>query len=159
MTRSPPALRSGPAPAGHTLWEVLLVLALLGTLAALVAPTLRATRPPPGDAAGAARDLATVAQRARLTALERGVTVEVRLDPATGRGLVFALAGDSLVPIEMLALPHDVSVDVSARAPRVRYVFAPTGEGWGDSLIVRGQGHARRLSVDPWLGGVHVDGR
>ena len=70
---------------GHTLWEVLLALALLGAIAGLVAPSIRFVRQADDEVIRATRDLTAVLERARLTALERGTSIDLRLDPSGGR--------------------------------------------------------------------------
>ena len=144
---------------GHTLWEVLLVLALVGAIAGLVAPSIRFVRPSEDDAVRAARDLTAVLERARLTALERGTTMDVRLDPAGGRAWLIAVEGDTLQLVTVASFDRVTRVDVRGGGPRPRYLFTPGRGGSGPTLTIRGAGGTRTLSIDPWSGGTRVASR
>lgn len=144
---------------GHTLWEVLLVLALVGAVAALVAPVARVVWPTTVDVTSTARDLVALLERARLTALERGTTVEIHLDPLTGRSWVFGVEGDTLRLLATTTLRRASAVDIRAARSRVRFVFSPEGEAFGEPLDIRGPGGAQRITVDPWTGGARVETR
>ena len=144
---------------GHTLWEMLLVLTLLGLVAALVAPAARVVRPPMDDVVQTTTDVVALLDRARLTALERGITVELRLDPVSGRAWVFALDADSLRLVGMATIARVSAVDVLAAGPRARFVFTAGGDAFGEPITVRGVGGARRISIDGWTGGAHVSPR
>lgn len=142
---------------GHTLWEVLLVLAVLGAICALAAPSVAFVRPPAGHVSEATHDIVALLQNARLTALQRGTTVEVRLDPSTAHAWVFAAEGDTLRLISMPTLPHLSAVEVLAgAAPRFRYAFTPDGYAFGQPLVVRRFGEIGRVDIDPWTGGANV---
>lgn len=144
---------------GHTLWEMLLVLAVLGMVATLAIPALRPALARGGESAGAAREVVSLLEEARLAALERGVALELRLDPSGGRAWVLAVDGDSLLPINAAVVTPFTIDGTNGRAPRVMYTLLPSGEILGDPLVVHGPGGTRRISVDPWTGGVHVDAR
>lgn len=146
----------GSARAAHTLWEVLLVLSLLGALAALAAPAVRDVRRPAGPVDETTRDLVALLERARLTAVERGLLVDVRLDPASGRAWVFDSDGDTLHLLAISSFTRVSAVDLLGDEPRSRYVFTPTGAGFGTPLVLRGIGGARRITLDPWTGGIRV---
>lgn len=148
--------RSRAHHGGHTLWEVLLVLALLGAIAALVAPSIRLVRPPEDDVVRATRDLAAVLERARLTALERATTIDVRLDPAGGRAWLIAVGGDTLQLLTVASFDRVSRAEVSGGGPRPRYLFVPGRGGSGPTLTIRGTNVTRTLSVDPWTGGTRV---
>ena len=151
--------RSGRLHDGHTLWEVLLVLALLGAIAGLVAPSIRFVRPAEDDAVRATRDLAAVLERARLTSLERGTTIDVRLDPAGGRAWIIAIEGDTLHLMTVASFDRVSRAEVSGGGPRPRYLFTPGRSASGPTLTIRGANGARTLSVDPWSGGTRVASR
>jgi len=144
---------------GHTLWEMLLVLTLLGLVAALVAPASRFVRPRADDVGLTTHDIVALLDRARLTALERGVTVELHLDPASGRAWIFARDVDSLRLVGNAAIARVSAVDVLAASPRARFVFTAAGGAFGEPITVRGVGGARRISIDTWTGGAHVSRR
>ena len=151
--------RSDGHDGGHTLWEVLLVLALLGAIAGLVAPSIRLVRPAEDEVVRATRDLVAVLERARLTALERGTTIDVRLDPAGGRAWLIAIEGDTLQLLTVASFDRVSRVEVSGGGPRPRYLFTPGRGGSGPTLTIRGTGGTRTLDVDPWSGGTRVASR
>jgi hypothetical protein len=90
---------SGPR-AGFTLLELVLILSIAGIVGALVAPPIGELRA--RQEARNARDAYVwLAQRARLHAVERGTTVVLELDPASGRAwAVRAGAADTLGTID-----------------------------------------------------------
>ena len=144
-------------PRGHTLWEVLLVLAVLGAVSALAAPTVRLVRPVTEDVAQITNEIAALLENARLTALRRGTTVEVSLDPSTGRAWVFAAEGDTLQLISTPTLTHLSGVQLlDGGEQRARFVFTPDGQSFGRVVTMRGVGGIRRIAVDPWTGGARV---
>ena len=143
----------------HSLWEVLLVLALLGALAGLAAPSLRLVTQPEVGLDAATRPLVALLERARLTALERGTTVDVRLDPASGRAWIFAVDADSLRLTAVSSFTRMSTVAVASDGVRPRFVFAATGTATGTAIVVRGVEGVRRIGVDPWTGGVYVASR
>lgn len=149
----------GGARRAHTLWEMLIVLAVLGALAGLVAPSLRSTATVDSGVEAAARSLARLLERARLAALERGTTVDVRFDLANGRAWVFAVDGDSMRMLGLTSLIATPGVELKAPDPRPRYVFTPGAASFGTSIEVRGAGGVRRLGVAAWTGEVHVSAR
>jgi prepilin-type N-terminal cleavage/methylation domain-containing protein len=140
---------------GHTLWEVLLVLALIGVVATIAAPALGFVGRPDDALTETTRDVVVVLNRVRLTALERGTAIELRLDPTNGRVWLFAVDTDSLRVIGATTLPRASTVGGGARS-RVRFRFTPAGAAFGDTLVLRGSGVTRRISVDPWTGGAYV---
>src|SRR5690349_17992617 len=144
-------------PRGHTLWEVLLVLALLGAVCGLAAPAVRFVRPETGGVSQVAREIVAVIESARLTAVQRGTTIELRLDPATGQAWVFAAEGDTLRLISTPLLSHlSTAESLAGGEPRPRYVITPDGQTFGRPLVLRGADGIRRIIVDPWTGGANV---
>lgn len=143
----------------HTLWEVLVVLTLLGAIATLVVPSLPFDRGRGDDVTATTRDLVTLLERGRSMALERGTTVDLRLDPTRGRAWIFAFDHDTLRLVEARAFTRVAAVEIIGDGARPRYVFASTGVGAGAPITVRGLGGSRRLTLDPWNGGVHVTPR
>ena len=143
----------------HTLWEVLVVLTLLGATATLVVPSLNFRRPRGNDVAETTRDLVNLLERGRSIALERGTAVDLRLDPVAGTMWIFALDHDTLRLVETTAFTRVSAVEILGNGPRPHYVFTPTGRVSGAPITVRGLGGIRLLTVDPWTGGVHVASR
>ena len=151
--------RSYGSRSAHTLWEILVVLTILGAVAALVAPAIGFVRSAGDDVAQTTNDLSSLLQQARLMALERETVIDVRLDPAAGHAWIFALDSGGLRPIATTTLRRVSAADVIAAEIRPRYVFTPTGGSTGSTLVVRGIGGERRITVDPWAGGIHVSAR
>ena len=154
-------MRNGAAstrmPKGHTLWEVLLVLAILGVVCGLAAPALRFTRAPSSDLRQARAELVALIQQARLLALQRATGVDIRIDPSTGNAWVFAAEGDTLRLIATSTLTHLPAVEVLAGAePRLRYAITPDGQTFGGTIVLRRPNGTERISADPWTGGTDV---
>lgn len=142
---------------GHTLWEVLLVLAVLGAVCALAAPAVRLARGPAGDLADANREIVALIDEARLIALQRGTSVDIRIDPSTGRAWVFVAEGDTLRLTATSTLTHLPALEMLGRPePRLRYLIASDGQTFGGTILLRGPNGTAQLGVDPWMGGVHV---
>ena len=147
-------------PRGHTLWEMLLALALLGVIAAIVAPAIPAlARPRDDDVTRAADNLVAVLGRARLTALQRGTTVDVVIDPRSARlWTLVTIAGERRIGAAgALQLPPGAML--VADDPRVRFTFDAAGTAGGGPVTVRGAGGSRSVSVDPWSGAAHAESR
>ena len=143
----------------HTLWELLVVLTLLGAIATLVVPSLNFGRSRTDDVTDTTRDLVTLLERGRSIAIERGTVVDLRLDPVGGSAWIFALDRDTLRLVEAVRFTRVAAVEILGGGPRPRFVFRPTGAASGAPLTVRGLGGRRYLTVDPWNGGVHVTDR
>ena len=143
----------------HTLWELLVVLTLLGAIATLVVPSLSFIQARRDDVTDTTRDLVTLFERSRTIALERGTTVDLRLDPARGRAWIFALDGDTLRLVEETSFTRIAAVEIVGDGARPRYVFAPTGVGSGGAILVRGVGGRRYVTLDSWSGKVYETAR
>lgn len=142
---------------GHTLLELTVVLAVLGVMGALVAPSWRESRAQ-SRVEDSARALADLLNEARLAAEERGTMVTLILDPATGRAWYAADAVEG-PPQRAGTLPLAGTVVVESTSPRVRFVFVPGGLAFGAPLRLHDGVRARVVTVDPWTGEPHVDGR
>lgn len=146
-----------PRPRGHTLWEVLLVLAILGVVCGLAAPAVRLVRAPSSNLLGARREIVGLIEQARLVALQRGTSVDIRIDPSTGHAWVFAAEGDTLRLIATSTLMHLSAVEMlGGSEPRLRYTIAADGQTFGRTLVLRGSDGIERVIDDPWTGGVDV---
>ena len=159
MSPGAPVRTSRGGASGHTLWEILLVLALLGMVATLAIPALRPMRARADDPARAAHEIVSLLEETRLTALERGAALELRLDPHGGRAWVLAVDGDSLLPILSAVVTPFTTLRTDERSPRPRYTVLPSGEILGEPILFQSPGGTRRISIDPWTGGVHADTR
>ena len=154
--RRPASRRRPTRHPGRTLAEMLVVLALLGAMAAVVAPALPAARDERG-AARVARTLHARLQAARTTAARRALVVTVVLDPATGRlweavGPGAPLAAAAASPAALA----DDAVAIVAGGPRATWTFLPAGGAFGDDVLVRDGRDAFVVSVDPWTGAPRV---
>jgi prepilin-type N-terminal cleavage/methylation domain-containing protein len=145
---------------GHTLWEMLLALALLAVIAAIVAPAIPSRARDAGDdVARTANDLVAMLGQARLTALQRGTTVDVVLDPASARVWTFVAVDGERRIASAGRLPLAPGAMLVAAEPRVRFTFDATGTAAGGPVTVRGAGAAQSVSVDPWSGAAHAESR
>ena len=148
-------------PSGHTLWEMLLALALLGVITAIVAPSIGfvRARADESDIARTTRELTGALTQTRLIALERGTPMELVLEPATGRVWVLSrTANDQRVSATgQLELPAGASL--LADSARVRFTFGAAGTASGGAVVIRGATAERRVTVDPWTGAPDVQSR
>ena len=148
-------------PSGHTLWEMLFALALLGVVTAIVAPSMRFARAAAdeSDVARTTRDLVDALTRTRLIALERGTPMELVLEPATGRVWVLnrAVNDQRVSATGQLELPAGASL--LADSARVRFSFGAAGTASGGAVVIRGAAGERRVTVDPWTGAPDVESR
>ena len=152
---------------GHTLTEMLVVLAILGVMAGAVVPVMRDTREE--DAvAQAARVLVELLNHSRASAANRGVVVTLVVDPATGRAWTSEGDDAALVPdssttplAESLARARHAgaAVTIAAGVPRARWTFAPSGLAFGDAVVVHDPTHAVLIAVDRWTGEVYAQAR
>jgi prepilin-type N-terminal cleavage/methylation domain-containing protein len=148
------------ARAAFTLMEMLVVIAILGVVAGVTAPAIRALRAT-DPLQAATSEATTLIVRARRTAMERAIPVRVTIDPLTRRysvrGLVYGAPPES-VTTDSLHVAAEVQMDVPA-GRRLVMVFSPTGEVRGDTLVIRWRGQVSAVSADPWTGDAHVTGR
>lgn len=139
----------------HTLWEMLVVLLLLGTIAALVGPAMASLRPSRGDdVARATENLATLLAQARSMALRQGHAIDVVVDPATTRAWVYARGDGGTRLVGATNISGDASVELVAPGPRARFTFQPTGSASGPAIAVRDRRSVRIVTVDPWSGAI-----
>lgn len=136
---------------GFTLLEMMVVLAVMGMLAALSLPHLRLTGP---DAATAARDLAAALTGTRVEALAAGRPARFTIDLASGH-YTAPTAGKG-GPIEG-AVPPGLSFRLitareEARASTGTITFFPDGGATGGEFLLTGRGRDARVEID-WLTG------
>lgn len=142
---------------GFTLIELVVVILLLGIVAGVSVPAL-ARRGEDDALAAAAGDVVGLLGRARRTALERGRSVTLALDPASGRYQV-RLTGESgdVVAEGTLALAGGVQLEAGhTGAAWVHVVFSPLGAAEGGPVIVRRGGRAAVVALDRWTGEASV---
>ena len=147
---------------GRTLVEMLVVLTLLGGMAAIVAPALRAVTDDGEGADRAARALADRLRRARADAAGRSVAVTLVLDPVSGR--TWQATGDdapmvALAPLPLRAPDGRTTVTIAAGEPRARWTFLPSGVAYGAPVVVRDAAVALVVDVDPSTGAPRVGPR
>ena len=143
--------------AGFTLVEVIIVLAIMGIIGAVTAPSLvRLGRQ--DELTASAGEVARVLRSARMAALERAVPVSVIIEPAARKYLVKTEADDGQLTLAegTMALPPGVTL-LSER-PRVRFAFTRLGSAAPESLMVTGGGGAAVVGVERWSGEVYVRG-
>lgn len=167
------------ARAGFTLIEMVVVLLILGALAAAAVPALRAGMAADDDLTAAARTLEAVFRLARDSAARGGAPVTVVIDSATHRVWFVvpprpgSVEDDELAPAPQqmersstlrratteafdpgapLELPRSVRLELT-RA-RASFTITPHGLALGDSLRLRSGAGAILLTLDPWTADV-----
>ena len=145
--------RASVVRTGHTLVEMVVTLAIVGIMAATVAPALRVARD--DDARRGTRAVVALLEAARATAATRGVAVTLVVDVSTLRAWV--TPGDGAPTIDAGTIDLGDAGTLQARARRARWTFMPTGAAFGDAIVVSDAGRAVRIAVDPWTGEVHAE--
>ena len=133
---------------------VLLVMAIGATLAAPAFVRLGTERP-----ANAGDAMIGLLHDARKAALDFNATVTLRLDPKTLR---YQLDTSGVNGFGMLAkgtLDLGLTQSLVSDAPRLQYVFRPTGAAFADTVMVRGGDVPLVIRVDPWSGVARADSR
>jgi type II secretion system protein H len=140
MRRAPPA----PPARGFTLIEIVVVLVILGVVAAVSVPAFRDTTPPNALRDGAA-GVVHVLERARLTAVMSGHRVAVTVDPVAARYWI-----DSPEVSGTFELPGGVTL-WSDRA-RAHVSFDASGTASADLLALQANGRTAPILVDRFTG-------
>lgn len=143
--------------AGFTLWELTMVLLVMAIAATLAAPAFvrLGTEPIPGGADA----VLNLLHDARKAAVDYNATVTLRIDPTT---LVYRLDTATVYGAGVLdsgALDLGLSHRLDTTAPRLQYVFQPTGATFADTVVVRGGDVPLIVRVDPWSGYARADSR
>jgi len=140
---------------GFTLAEIVVVLALLGLIAAVAVPAFTSLDAG-DDATRVAGDVVQVLHAARRAALEQATTAAVVVEPVSGH--YWVVLGDSAgqAVAATFALPTGVTLLGPERA---HFLFQSTGAAVGDSLFLRGPARTAVVTVDRWRGDVLVTSR
>ena len=133
---------------GRTLLEVIVTLALLGIGAVLVAPMVRSAIGARREPERSADAFSTTLARARAAAAAANASVEVTLDPSSGRYWTTIGPGtdDARVTAGDLSIP--AGVRIAAGDARPRFLFLPDGRALGDAIHFRGPRGVATVSVD-----------
>jgi type II secretion system protein H len=143
---------------GFTLIELLVALVIIGMIATVAVPALRARG---GSAGEAAKELASIYETTRETAIARGRAAVAEIELTRGSYRVLAQRepdrpADTLRQ-GTLALPTSARLSSrAARGERARMSFDPLGRAHGDDVVIT-DGKARyQVVADPWTGSARV---
>jgi type II secretion system protein H len=148
--RTGPPVRLSDRPPGFTLVEVIVVLAILGIMAAAVVPAYR-NLAQSDELTQASDKIASVLRYARKTALQETTDLTLLVDPGSGRYWVYADSGESVIAGSW-QMPEGIAI--SSSSPRPRFTFRRNGEAEGDSLLLRSGASTIVIWVHPWSGDV-----
>jgi type II secretion system protein H len=140
---------------GFTLTEVVVVLALLGIVAAAGVPALR-TLAPEDEVTTGAHELLRILRTARAIALREGVPVVLRIDPARRRYLVETESGDAVEAVAQGPVPIPPGIGLSSSGSTVWITFDRLGTAEPDSMAVTGDQGSAVVAVDRWTGEPYV---
>jgi len=147
-----------------TIVEMVVVMAILGVMAAVAVPAFR-TWIEEDDMTNATQRVEVLFRLARDSAVKTGSTVTVWIDSASS-GVWFVSSADSMVqtalmntatgaqrtPGEAIGLPESVQMEIAKT--RARFLFAPSGAVFADTLTLRGTQETRVITLHPWTGDV-----
>jgi prepilin-type N-terminal cleavage/methylation domain-containing protein len=145
------------ARAGFTLWEMALVLAVLGVTLLLAAPAIGnfGLVKPRGDA----EPLLALLRDARGEAVHANAIVAVRLDPASGAYRVDTTGVNGMGMYAAGTLDLGGATVFMSDLDRLQFLFQPTGASFADSVGVRGPGGNKMVLVDVWTGVARAEPR
>jgi prepilin-type N-terminal cleavage/methylation domain-containing protein len=143
------------ARCGFTLWELTMVLLVMGIAATLAAPAFArfGTESPPAGA----NALIGLLHDGRKAAIDYDATVTLRLDPKTLKYEVDTSTANGFGVLAAGRLDVGVTQTLVTDLPRLQYVFRPTGAAFADTVVVRGGPTQLVVRVDPWSGVARAD--
>jgi prepilin-type N-terminal cleavage/methylation domain-containing protein len=147
----------GHSRRGFTLWEIATVLLILAIVATLTVPAYVKL--------GAERELTSadalmkLLRDTRSLAIEHAVEASVIINPETGHFRVDTTSSFGTGPVAQDTLRFAAAEGLESELPRIRFMFRPTGAGFGDSVVVRGGDSTRVVRLDTWSGMPHAIAR
>lgn len=140
---------------GFTLIEVVVVLTLLGIMAAVVVPAVRelSARSPSAEAA---EPVLALIRSTRSAALSRAGRVTLRLDPSRATYRVESDSDGTTIILQQGTLPLPTGATLTGDQPRLVLNFHRDGTANGDSIAVVTRDDAVMISVNRWSGEPHV---
>lgn len=141
---------TGRGRPGFTLWEMALVLAILGITLALTVPAISnfGMYKTQADADG----LLSLLRDARGEAVHTSTIATVRIAPTTGEFRVDTTGVQGMGTYLAGTIDLGGSTTLVTDLDRLQFVFQPTGAAFADSVGVRGPGGMVMVQVDPWTG-------
>jgi prepilin-type N-terminal cleavage/methylation domain-containing protein len=142
---------------GFTLWELTMVLLIMGIAATLVAPAFArfGSEQPPGGADA----VLSLLRDTRKAAISYNATTTLRLDPKTLKFEVDTASSFGMGPLATGTLDLGMTSTIVTDQPRLQFVFAPTGLAFADTAVVHGGQVPLIVRVDPWSGVARADSR
>jgi prepilin-type N-terminal cleavage/methylation domain-containing protein len=142
---------------GFTLWEIATVLLIIAIVASLTAPAFARLGEERAETSEDA--LVKLLRDTRTLAIEHSVEARLLVDPKTGHYRVDTTSSFGSGPVAEDTLRFAATEGLESELPRLRYLFRPSGAGFGDSVTVRGADSTRVLRIDTWSGMPHATAR
>lgn len=142
---------------GVTIVEMVVVLTIIGIVAAAVVPALRPSSARRDVLVESRSALVSVLTSARRRAIADARTLTLTVDPETARYWMHETEPTDSVsataPLDSaisLRLPEGVTLMGSAA--RVHFVFSPSGTVSGEPIAIRVGSRVQPIALDPWTG-------